>query len=96
MILAGADRICFVISPEKTDIIPYYARHREARRFCYVVQEHPVGLCDALFRAVPLVRDDALGDLALEHQGQRAPPWRPSLLRKPSREQRGANIVREV
>src|SRR5215211_7743830 len=50
MVRAGADRICFVISPEKTDIIPYYARHAEARRFCYVVQERPVGLCDALFR----------------------------------------------
>lgn len=57
MIGAGAERICFVISPEKTDIIPYYARHRETRRFCYVVQDHPVGLCDALFRAVPLVHD---------------------------------------
>ena len=57
MICAGADRICFVISPEKTDIIPYYARHREARRFCYVVQDRPVGLCDAIFRAVPLVND---------------------------------------
>ena len=58
MILAGADRICFVISPEKTDIIPYYARHPEARRICYVVQDQPVGLCDAFFRALPLVRDD--------------------------------------
>ena len=57
MLLAGADRICFVISPEKTDIIPYYARHAEARRFCYVVQEQPVGLCDALFRGVPLARE---------------------------------------
>jgi glucose-1-phosphate thymidylyltransferase len=56
MILAGAEQICFVISPEKTDIIPYYARHCEARRFCYVVQDRPVGLCDALFRALPLAR----------------------------------------
>ena len=32
MIRAGADQICFVISPEKTDIIPYYARHPGARR----------------------------------------------------------------
>ena len=58
MVRAGADRICFVISPEKTDIIQYYARHVEARRFCYVVQERPVGLCDALFRGIPLARDD--------------------------------------
>src|ERR687888_1477523 len=58
MLLAGADRICFVISPEKTDIIPYYARHPAGRRFCYVVQERPMGLCDALFRALDLVHDD--------------------------------------
>src|SRR5690348_12049825 len=58
MIAAGADRICFVISPEKVDIIPYYARHPAARRFCYVVQERPNGLCDALFRGVQVMRDD--------------------------------------
>jgi dTDP-glucose pyrophosphorylase len=58
MLLAGADRICFVLSPEKTDILPYYARHRAARQFCYVVQERPSGLCDALFRALQVMRDD--------------------------------------
>jgi glucose-1-phosphate thymidylyltransferase len=57
MIRAGADRICFVISPEKDDIIPYYARHPAARRFCYVVQESPSGLCDALFRAEQVLRE---------------------------------------
>ncbi len=58
MLHAGADRVCFVLSPEKTDIIPYYARHWAARRFCYVVQERPSGLCDALFRALHVMRDD--------------------------------------
>ena len=58
MLQAGADRICFVISPEKTDIIPYYARHSASRRFCYVVQERPSGLCDALFRGMQVMRDD--------------------------------------
>jgi glucose-1-phosphate thymidylyltransferase len=58
MVIAGAERICFVISPEKTDIIGYYARHAHARRLCYVVQEQPLGLCDALFRAAPLARAD--------------------------------------
>ncbi len=57
MIHAGADRICFVISPEKTDIIPYFARHRAASRFCYVVQEQPRGLCDALFRGLHVMRE---------------------------------------
>jgi dTDP-glucose pyrophosphorylase len=58
MLVAGADRVCVVISPEKTDIIPYYARHSAARRFCYVVQERPSGLCDALFRALPVLQPD--------------------------------------
>jgi glucose-1-phosphate thymidylyltransferase len=58
MIRAGADRVCFVISPDKMDIMPYYARHRAASRFCYTVQERPRGLCDALFRAMQVMRDD--------------------------------------
>jgi dTDP-glucose pyrophosphorylase len=58
MLSAGADRICFVLSPEKTDILPYYARHHAAPRFCYVVQEQPRGLCDALFRAAQVMRED--------------------------------------
>jgi dTDP-glucose pyrophosphorylase len=58
MVDAGADRICFVISPDKTDIIPYYARHRMADRLCYVVQEQPLGLCDALFRGLHVMRED--------------------------------------
>jgi glucose-1-phosphate thymidylyltransferase len=58
MLRAGADRVCMVISPEKTDILPYYARHPAARRFCYVVQEQPSGLCDALFRALPVLREN--------------------------------------
>jgi len=58
MVHAGADRICFVISPEKTDIIPYYARHRAASRLCYVVQDQPRGLCDALFRALQVMHED--------------------------------------
>lgn len=58
MLLAGADRLCVVISAEKLDIVSYYARHHEASRFCFVIQERPSGLCDALFRALPLVRPD--------------------------------------
>jgi dTDP-glucose pyrophosphorylase len=58
MVGAGADRVCFVLSPAKTDIIPYYARHPATRRFCYVIQERPNGLCDALFRALHVMRED--------------------------------------
>lgn len=58
MVRAGAERICFVISPDKTDIVEYYGRHDQASRVFYVTQERPGGLCDALFRAVPHVRAD--------------------------------------
>lgn len=69
MLYAGATRICFVISPGKSDIVEYYggsyslradapgARSRSAE-ICYVVQPSPTGLCDAIFRARPLIGPD--------------------------------------
>jgi dTDP-glucose pyrophosphorylase len=45
-----------VISAEKTDIIEYYAARNYAAEIFYVVQQTPLGLCDALFRAVPFAR----------------------------------------
>ena len=56
MIAAGAEQICMVISPEKTDIVRYYAERNYAAEIFYVVQKHPQGLCDALFRAEPFAR----------------------------------------
>lgn len=56
MIAAGATQICMVISPEKTDIIRYFAERDYAAEFFYVVQRQPQGLCDALFRAEPYAR----------------------------------------
>lgn len=58
MILGGADKLCFVISPGKTDILQYYGARLWGADIAYVVQQQPGGLCDALFRAVPLVSDD--------------------------------------
>jgi glucose-1-phosphate thymidylyltransferase len=58
MLLAGADKLCFVISPEKSDIVRYYGSSIGGAQVCYVVQPEAEGLCDALFRALPLVRDD--------------------------------------
>jgi glucose-1-phosphate thymidylyltransferase len=55
MMRAGADRICFVISPGKSDIVEYYGGAVGAARICYVVQPSPAGLCDALFRALPFI-----------------------------------------
>lgn len=58
MIRAGADRICFVISPHKSDIVGYYGGGVGRARFCYTVQPQPDGLCDALFSALPLIGPD--------------------------------------
>ncbi len=55
MLRAGADRLCFVISPGKSDIVEYYGGRVGAAHVCYVVQPQPAGLCDALFRALPFV-----------------------------------------
>jgi dTDP-glucose pyrophosphorylase len=57
MIRGGADKICFVISPGKSDIMEYYGgAYGDAANF-YVVQPSPVGLCDAIFRAAPLIHE---------------------------------------
>src|SRR4051812_31028692 len=55
MILAGATNLCFVISPGKMDIMQYFGSRIGQTHICYVVQEHPAGLCDAMFQAVPLI-----------------------------------------
>jgi dTDP-glucose pyrophosphorylase len=55
MIAAGVDKICIIISPDKADIIDYYAVHAFPVFICFAVQHDPQGLCDALFRAVPLI-----------------------------------------
>jgi dTDP-glucose pyrophosphorylase len=56
MIGAGADKLCFVVSPDKPDLLEYYGRHApHAAALCFAVQPRPLGLCDALFRALPLI-----------------------------------------
>ena len=58
MARAGADKICFVISPWKSDILQYYGGAVGDVRIAYVIQPQASGLCDAIFRAVPLVHPD--------------------------------------
>ena len=60
MIAGGATNICFVVSPGKTDILEYYGASICSAHVCYTMQPRPAGLCDAMFRALPLVRDDDL------------------------------------
>lgn len=55
MLLAGATKICFIISPGKSDILEYYGGRIGQASICYVVQPEPLGLCDSIFRALPLV-----------------------------------------
>ncbi|HZS56908.1 MAG TPA: sugar phosphate nucleotidyltransferase [Bryobacteraceae bacterium] len=55
MVLAGADNICFVISSGKSDILEYYGGSAYSAALCYVVQPKPIGLCDSLFRALPVI-----------------------------------------
>lgn len=58
MIRGGADKICFVISPGKSDIMEYYGGSVSTASIAYVVQPQAAGLCDAIFRALPLIADD--------------------------------------
>ena len=63
MLQGGADKICFVISRWKFDILQYYGGEigsKETGRaaIVYAVQPEAKGLCDAIFRAVPFVAPD--------------------------------------
>jgi glucose-1-phosphate thymidylyltransferase len=58
MVLGGARKLCFVISPGKTDILQYYGSRLWGADIAYVVQPAPSGLCDAVFRARPLIGYD--------------------------------------
>lgn len=55
MLLAGVTRLCFVISPGKSDIMEYYGSRVGRADACFVVQPEPAGLCDAIFRAAPFI-----------------------------------------
>ena len=46
MLWAGATRICFVISPAKTDIMNYFGGK---------IGDAAIGLCDSIFTALPLI-----------------------------------------
>lgn len=58
MIAGGADKLCFVISPGKSDILEYFGAGFGGASIAYVVQPAPSGLCDAIFRALPLIGPD--------------------------------------
>jgi dTDP-glucose pyrophosphorylase len=55
MIRGGADKLCFVIGAGKSDILEYFGGSFGSADLAYVVQAQPAGLCDAVFRARPLI-----------------------------------------
>jgi len=55
MLQGGADKICFVISRWKFDILQYYGGEIGNAAIAYMVQPEAKGLCDSIFRAVPFV-----------------------------------------
>ena len=58
LVLGGATKVCFVISPGKSDILEYYGGSVFSADVFYAVQPRAAGLCDAIFRAGPLVAPD--------------------------------------
>ncbi len=58
LITAGCTKLCFVISPGKSDILAYYGSRIWGADIVYAVQPTAGGLCDALFRAIPVVGAD--------------------------------------
>ena len=58
MILGGADKLCFVISPGKSDIMEYFGASYGAVPIVYVLQPEPAGLCDAVFSSAPALAPD--------------------------------------
>jgi hypothetical protein len=61
MVRGGATRVCFVVSPGKADILAYYGGSACSAHVSFTVQPQPAGLCDALFRALPMIPPDEPG-----------------------------------
>ena len=56
MMIGGANKLCFVIAPGKSDILEYYGGGSlDSITISFVVQARPSGLCDAIFQAAPLI-----------------------------------------
>lgn len=58
MVLGGVTKICLVIAPGKSDILEYYSGNVRSTNICYAVQPRPAGLCDAIFRALPMIHEN--------------------------------------
>src|SRR4051812_50181070 len=56
LVLGGATKLCFVISPGKSDILEYYGGGGFLGHVVFSVQARGPGLFDALFRGLALLR----------------------------------------
>lgn len=57
MEIGKVTNICIVMSPSKTDLIKYFSEKESSIHFCYTIQRKPHGLCDAIFKAVPVINE---------------------------------------
>jgi glucose-1-phosphate thymidylyltransferase len=57
LVLGGADRLCFIIAPGKSDILEYFGDAYAGVPIAYVVQPKAEGLCDSVFRATCVVSE---------------------------------------
>ena len=55
MLRAGATRICFVLSPGTFDVLEHYGGSIGLAHVSYTVQPKATGLCDSIFRALPMI-----------------------------------------
>ena len=55
LVIGGAKRICFVISPGSPTYSNTTAVPLTRPPLCYVIQPNPAGLCDSIFRALPVI-----------------------------------------
>ena len=60
MARAGVDKLCFVISPAKSDILSYFGGRVGDVSLAYVIQDAARGLCDAVFRALTIIPRDEM------------------------------------
>ncbi|MDB5359518.1 MAG: Nucleotidyltransferase [Rhodospirillales bacterium] len=58
MVRGGVTKLCFVISPWKSDIAQYYGGAIGDVALAYAIQDQADGLCDAIFRALPVIPPD--------------------------------------
>src|SRR5438067_10963102 len=59
MMTGGANKLCLVIAPGKSDILEYYGGvNLDSVTITFVVQPHTSGVCEAFFQAASLLSAD--------------------------------------